>query len=572
VLRRAPRGIGVAPEPRAAFPQSRDTLTLVAVTPGEDRLRELIDAGLAITSELSLDALLQRLVETAVSLTGARYAALGVIDRNGTLLERFITTGIAPDLQATIGDLPHGRGILGVLIREATPLRLTDLTADPRSVGFPPGHPPMRTFLGVPIMLRGTAYGNLYLTEKAGGGAFTDEDQEVVTLLAGQAAVAIENARLYEATTQWSAQLESLNEIGNAIATETDIDRLLDLVVRRLRELLGARIVTLLLPVGDDELRFVAGAGEGVEEIVGYTMPRRASKSGRVLDRGRSERSESVLDDPEVDHEIAGRFGARTGLWVPLIARSRSIGLLAAHDKETPDGRFTENDLRLAETFASRAAIAVDLSQRIARDALRRVVEAQELERRRLARELHDETGQALTSILLGLGAIEERVGAEPVAELRELVVATLQDVRRLAVELRPRLLDDFGLVPALERLLETFGEQTGIAVEFESGAVGAERLPNEVETALYRIVQESLTNIVKHARASRVSVVLARKPESMVVVIEDDGAGFDPERAREEGFGLTGMRERMALLDGRLEIESAEGSGTTLVAEVPLR
>jgi signal transduction histidine kinase len=563
--------IRVAPEPRAAFPQSRDTLTLVAVTPGEARLRQLIDAGLAITSELSLDALLQRLVETAVSLTGAHYAALGVIDRNGTLLERFVTTGIAPDLQETIGDLPHGRGILGVLIRDATPLRLADLTADPRAVGFPPGHPPMRTFLGVPIMLRGTAYGNLYLTEKAGGEEFTDEDQEIVTLLAGQAAVAIENARLYEATAQWSAQLESLNEIGNAIATETDIDRLLDLVVRRLRELLGARIVTLLLPVGDDELRFVAGAGEGVEEIVGSTMPRATSKSGRVLDRGRSERSESVLDDPEVN-EITRRFGARTGLWVPLIARSRPIGLLAAHDKETPDGRFTENDLRLAEAFASRAAIAVDLSQRIARDALRRVVEAQELERRRLARELHDETGQALTSILLGLAAIEERVGTEAVAEVRELVVATLQDVRRLAVELRPRLLDDFGLVPALERLLETFGDQTGIVVEFESGAVGAERLPAEVDTALYRIVQESLTNIVKHARASRVSVVLARKPNSVVVVIEDDGAGFDPKGVREDGFGLAGMRERMALLEGRLEIESAEGSGTTLVAEVPLR
>jgi two-component system, NarL family, sensor histidine kinase DevS len=544
----------------------------VAVTPSEDRLRALIDAGLAITSELSLDALLERLVETAVSLTGAHYAALGVIDRSGTLLERFVTTGIGPDLRATIGDLPHGRGILGVLIRDAKPLRLPDLTADPRSVGFPPGHPPMKTFLGVPIMLRGTAYGNLYLTEKEGGEEFTDEDQEVVTLLAGQAAVAIENARLYEATAQWSAQLESLHEIGNAIATETDIDRLLDLVVRRLRELLDARVVTLLLPFGDDELRFVAGAGEGVEEVVGQTMPRAMSKSGRVLDRGRSERSESVLDDPEVDHDIARRFGARTGLWVPLIARSRPIGLLAAHDKGTADGRFTENDLRLAETFASRAAIAVDLSQRIERDALRRVVEAQELERRRLARELHDETGQALTSILLGLGAIEERVGEAAVAELRELVVATLQDVRRLAVELRPRLLDDFGLVPALERLLETFGEQTGIAVEFESGAIGAERLPAEVETALYRIVQESLTNIVKHARASRVSVVLARKPDSVAVVIEDDGAGFDAEHVREDGFGLAGMRERMALLEGRLEIESSTGSGTTLVGEVPLR
>src|SRR5947209_20421685 len=234
-------------------------------------------------------------------------------------------------------------------------------------------------------------------------------------------------------------------------------------------------------------------------------MARSSTKSGRVYERGRSERSDSVLDDPEVDREVVSRFGARTGLWVPLVARSRTIGLIAAHDKLGSDARFSDNDLRLAETFASRAAVAVDLSQRIAPDALRRVVDAQVLERRRLARELHDETGQALTSILLGLKTLEETVeGSGPhaaVADLRELVVATLQDVRRLAVELRPKVLDDFGLVPALERLTETFGAQTRIVVEFEPG-LADERLPEEVETALYRIVQESLTNIVKHAQA----------------------------------------------------------------------
>jgi signal transduction histidine kinase len=276
-----------------------------------------------------------------------------------------------------------------------------------------------------------------------------------------------------------------------------------------------------------------------------------------------------------VDHEVTKRFGARTGLWVPLVARSQPIGLLAAHDKIGGDGRFSENDLRIAETFASRAAVAVDLSQRIARDALRRVVEAQELERRRLARELHDETGQALTSILLGLGALEEAVAGDEahaaVDDLRELVVATLQDVRRLAVELRPRLLDDFGLVPALERLLQTFSEQTGLEVAFESGAF-TERLPSEVETAMYRIVQESLTNVVKHAHARTVSVVLVRKPDAVAVVIEDDGSGFDPAHVRDGGVGLVGMRERMGLLDGRLDVESTEGHGTTLVAEVPLR
>jgi signal transduction histidine kinase len=545
-----------------------------AISSNENRLRALVETGVAITSELSLDALLQRLVESASELTGARYAALGVIDRTGAELERFLTTGIDAETKAAIGDLPRGRGILGVLIREDEPLRLHNIGDDPRSVGFPPNHPPMKTFLGVPVHLRGVAYGNLYLTEKAGGEDFTDEDQELVELLASQAAVAIENARLYEAATTWSRQLESLNEVGNALATETDLDRLLDLVARRLRELLDARLVTVLLPGGDDQLRFAAVAGDRAE-LAGATITRSTSKTGRVLERRQSERADSVLDDPDVDHEAMRLLGARSGLWVPLLVRGRAIGVLAAHDKLGADVRFTDTDLRLAETFATRAALAVDLSQRIAQDALRRVVEAQELERRRLARELHDETGQALTSILLGLKALEERTGDEAsraaTQELRELVVSTLQDVRRLAVELRPTALDDFGLVAALERLTASFAEQTGISVDFET-ALADERLPEEVETALYRIVQESLTNVVKHARARRVSILLARKEGSVKAVVEDDGRGFDPAEQAGDGFGLVGMSERLALLGGRLEVESDADAGTTIAAEVPVR
>jgi signal transduction histidine kinase len=545
-----------------------------ALTPNESRLRALLEASTAIASDLSLESLLQRLVAAAAELTAARYAALGVIDPTGRQLERFVTTGIDDATHRAIGELPRGKGILGVLINEATPLRLHDLADDSRSVGFPANHPPMHTFLGVPILLRGVAYGNFYLTEKADGEDFTDADQEIVSLLAAQAAVAIENARLYEATTQWSKQLESLNEIGNALATETDVARLLDLVARRLRELLDARIVAVMLPAGDDELRFAAVAGEGGEEFLGRTMRRTSSKSGRVFELGRSERSDSVMDDPDVDREVVRGLAARTGLWVPLVVRSETIGLIAVHDKLGADTRFNDIDVRLAETFATRAALAVDLSQRIARDALRRIVDAQELERRRLARELHDETGQALSSILLGLKVLDEKVESEgarrAVSDVRQLVVATLHDVRRLAVELRPKVLDDFGLVPALERLTEGFGSQTGIGIRFESG-LAAERLPAEVETALYRIVQESLTNIVKHAHARNVSVVLVRKPGAVAAVIEDDGQGFDPGSTRDGGFGLEGMRERVGLLDGRLQIESGEGAGSTLVAEVPL-
>jgi GAF domain-containing protein len=401
-----------------------------------DRLRILVDAGIALSSELSLDALLQRIVDTAAELTGARYAALGVIDKAGQSLERFLTTGVDAETHAAIGERPRGRGVLGVLIREARPLRLHDLAEDPRSVGFPRHHPPMRTFLGVPIVLRGVAYGNLYLTEKEGGGDFTPEDEELTQLLAAQAAVSIENARLYENSTRWLRQLESLNEVGLALASELELEPLLGIVARRLRELVDARLVLIALPSGDT-LRVAAAEGEGSEGVVGMQLDFGGSKAGRVLERGRSERIDSVLDDPEIDQGAARRLGVHSALFVPLVARGRAIGVVIAHDRNGPNDRFSDDDVRLTETLAARAAIAVDLSERVGRDVLRRVVQAQEAERKRLARELHDETGQALTSILLALKPLEQ-VGddrvAEAVASVRELVVSTLQDVRRLAV------------------------------------------------------------------------------------------------------------------------------------------
>lgn len=366
------------------------------------RLRALVEAGVSLSSDLSLDTLLQRFVETAAELTAARYGALGVINRARTGLERFFTTGVSAEQRAAIGDLPQGRGILGLLIEHARPIRLASLADHERSVGFPANHPPMSSFLGAPIMLRDVAYGNFYLTEKQGASEFTPEDEDILTLLAAQAGAAIE------------------------------------------------------------------------------------------------------------------------------------------------------------------------LSQRVARDAVRRVVAGQELERTRLARELHDETGQALTSILLGLRTLKEAPDlAAAIEEVRDLVVSTLQDVRRLAVELRPSALDDFGLVPALERLTATIDEQGGPSVDLHA-ELGDERLPKEIETALYRIVQEALTNALKHGDAQRISVVIRRTPRGVTTLVEDDGRGIAPGRDG-EGLGLVGMRERLALLDGELLIESSADTGTTIAAEVPL-
>jgi signal transduction histidine kinase len=431
----------------------------------------------------------------------------------------------------------------------------------------------MHTFLGVPIILRGVAFGNLYLTEKEGDTDFTGEDEELVTLLASQAAVAVENARLYESATRWSRQLEYLNEVGNALASEIDLPALLQLIASRLRELVDARLVLIGVPDRAGDLRFEAVDGPGAEELAGLTVDLKQSKTGKVFQRKRSERVDSVVDDPEVDQIAARRIGATTGLHVPLLVGERAIGVISAHDKLKPDPRFTEDDLRLAEAFAARAAVAVDLSERVTRDSLRHAVEAQELERRRLARELHDEIGQDLTSILLTLKRIEEPGGSEEIGSaattLRELVVTALQDVRRLAVELRPKALDDFGLVPALERLGQMFQEQTELLVDVQE-QLGPERLSGDVETAFYRIVQEALTNVVKHAHARRVSILLTRRDGRAAAVIEDDGQGFNPE-TEHDGLGLLGMRERLSLLDGTLTIESSPGKGTTLVAEVPL-
>jgi signal transduction histidine kinase len=538
---------------------------------GDVRLRQLLELGRSVVSELDLDAVLGKIVAAAADLTGARYGALGVIDRSGTALEQFITVGVDDEQQRLIGDLPHGRGILGVLIREARPLRLHDLTQDPRSVGFPPGHPPMRSFLGVPVVLRGVSYGNLYLTEKAGGADFGVDDEEVVRLLAAQAAVAIENARLYQSSRQWARQLESLNEVSEALVGEGDLPQLFALATTRLRELVDARVVMVQRPTPDGELLTVeAVSGEGAERLRELKLDARRSKSGRTLERKRSERIDSLLDDPEVDQTAPRLVEASAALYVPLVVRDEGVGVIVAYDKRGSTPRFSDADMRIAQAFANRAAVAIELSERVGRRAVRALLEGQETERRRLARELHDETGQALASILLGLKALEREVGDQPLTVIRELVDTALGDVRRLTVELRPPALDDFGLTAALERLASVIAERSPFTIDVNV-AVPPGTVPPEEETAIYRIVQEALTNIVKHASATSVSIVVANSDRSVRAVIEDDGVGFSAGNVREQAFGIVGMRERAQLLGGRLEVESSPGSGTTVVVELPL-
>jgi signal transduction histidine kinase len=539
----------------------------------EQRLRALAEAIVAIGSESSLDEVLQQTVDTAVRLVGARWAALGVLDPTGSHLERFIATGIDEETRARIGNPPGGHGVLRVLLHDGRPLRLADVTQDSHFKGFPPGHPPMRSFLGVPIFVRDVVYGDLYLAEKEVG-QFTAEDEEIVTLLAAQTAITIERVRIHEAVVHWVRQLEALNELTLDVLEERDVSRLLNLVARRVRELIGARRVLIWVPAPSGGLRVVAADGDGVANLVGYKVPP-GSKGARVLARGKSERIDSLLEDPEVDQVSARRAGGLTALLIPLVFHQKGIGVITAFNKDGPDPRFTDDDLRLAEAFSTRAALAVHLSERVARETVDAILDAQEVERSRIARELHDETGSALSAVLLGLTAIDQAAtrleARQASAALRETARTTLENVARLAFELRPPTLDEFGLGPALKDLSRGLAEGGGPNVELNVDLATADRLPPEVETALFRITQEALTNVVKHADAKTVQITLARQERSVVLTIDDNGRGFARAQVPGDHFGLVGMRERTASVNGALDIKSKPGAGTRLTVEIPL-
>jgi signal transduction histidine kinase len=539
----------------------------------EQRLRHLAEASVAVGSGESLDDVLQKTVEAAAGLVAAGYGALGVLDRTGSHVQRLFTTGIDEETRAQIGQLPIGHGVLRILLREGRPLRLADVTKSPHFVGFPHGHPPMRSFLGVPIFVRDVVFGDLYLAEKDNG-EFTEEDEQIITLLAAQTGITIEQVQIYEGAVHWVHQLDALNELTVDILEERDLSLLLGLVARRLREMIHAQRVLISVPVSSGDLQVAAADGEGAADLVGYVVPSE-SKQARALGRGKSERIDSLLEDPEVNQVVARRVGGLTALLVPLVFHAKGIGVLSAFNKVGPDPHFSDDDLRLAEAFGTRAALAIHLSERVARETVDAILEAQEVERSRIARELHDETGSALAAVLLGLAGIDESAtlpeARQASTSVRETARTTLEKVGRLAFELRPSALDEFGLGPALKDLARGLEEHGGPKVTLKMDHPPNERLPAKVETALFRVTQEALTNVVKHAQAETVHIIFARRERSVVLTIEDDGRGFSQARVRGGRLGLVGMRERIASLNGALEIESKHGTGTRLTIEIPL-
>lgn len=546
-------------------------------------IRRLLDVGRALMTDLDQRAVLDRVLATARELTGARYAALGILDERRAELDQFLTSGVdEQEARRTIGDLPRGRGVLGTLIEQPQPLRLADVGQHPSSYGFPAGHPVMRSFLGVPILIRGQAWGNLYLTEKDGG-EFTEQDEEAAVILADWAAIAIDNARVYEVSERRREELEkafrgleATRDVAVAIGGEIALEHVLELIVKRGRALVGARSLVIMLRDGD-ELVVQSSAGH-VRDMRGVRLPIAESTSGQVLERRRAERITDVAARLRIAPSEFGVADAQTALLVPMVHRGEALGVLAAFDRGEDGSVFAEEDEQTLRTFAASAATAVALAQSVQSDRLRTSLAAADAERRHWARELHDETLQSLGGLRVLLSAALRGDSLDSAHRAMRQAVEQIEheiaNLRAIITELRPAALDELGLRTAIEALLDRYREDSGFQIEADlrlpGPAAGAERLDPDLETAVYRMVQEALTNIAKHARAEHVRVAVGDADGELLLEVQDDGVGFDP-GANVDGFGLSGMRERAGLADGTLTVESGDG-GTLLRACMPTR
>ncbi len=545
----------------------------------EQRLRRLIDVGRGPLSQLDSETVLNEVLETAREVTGARYAALGILDRERRELERFVTCGVDDVTHRLIGDLPRGRGILGILIDRPQPLRVANVGGHPQSYGFPPGHPPMSSFLGVPVVVRGQIWGNLYLTEKNNGGAFDGADEESALILASWAAIAIENARQAEAIAdrrdeleQSARRIDAAHAIAVAVGAEMELEKVLEMIANRGRALVQARSLVILLREGSD---LVVAANAGItESAIGARVPIDGSTTGHVLQSHTVQRIADVAAQVRISAVELGVLDAQTALLAPLVYRGRALGVLAAFDHGGESTDFSAEDEMTLRAFAASGATAVVLAQTVQHERLRRSLDAAEEERRRWARELHDETLQGLGGLRVILSAALRRCSEEAVAELvREgvgQVEREIENLRAIITELRPAALDELGLRAAVDALVARVSTVEGLTIDCALDLSGIdERLGQELETTVYRVVQEALTNVAKHAHADHVWVSISSRGGRIEVEVADDGQGFDADNAP-SGFGLEGMRERVMLSGGRLAI-TPTAAGTTVRAELPL-
>lgn len=538
-----------------------------------DDIRALVEASVSLTSELSLDNVLQKVVEVAREQIGARYAALSVLNSEGEI-GQFITSGVTEEQREAIGHIPYGKGLLGVLLHEGASLRMEHMGKDPRSVGFPPNHPPMDSLLGLPVVAQGQIVGNLYLTEKPGG--FDERDEELLRLLSAQAAVAITNASLYEAERQRAGEWKALFDLSREIAFSADLTELLESVIKRATLLLGADLGVVLLRVPDEtKLAIAAQWGAQLPLPAGLLQVPAEGIIQHVLETGES----AIVIDRRTDERMRGRSlefldqeGLRSSIEVPLKGKDSVLGIFIVGNRAKV--RYSEQQAELLETFANLSALAIETRELY--DKLESLARLEE--RDRIGMDLHDGVIQSIYAVGLHLEDVADRLpgAAEElkpdVERAMDDLNKVIKDIRSYIFDLRPQLSHVDDLPQALSQLVEQFrvNTLTTIVLDIETPFEGA---GGEAEAmALFHIAQEALNNVSKHSKATAVSVRLSGSPVTLEVA--DNGTGFDVETVGQTGShnGLRNMRDRARSIGAELTYDSAVGKGTTIKVRLPGR
>ncbi|MFF3201043.1 GAF domain-containing protein [Streptomyces sp. NPDC002962] len=568
--------MGSPEEARVRLPQLRlDELLeelqarLDAARGTRDRVHSLLEAVLSVGRELDLEQALHRIVEAAAVLVDAQYAALGVIGPDGRRLSAFHTVGVSEEQIAAIGPYPEGHGILGELIRHPEPLRLAKISDHPASYGFPAHHPPMNTFLGVPIRVREQVFGNLYLTEKRGGGQFDEEDVSVTLTLAVAAGVAIDNARLYEESRLRERWLRANAEITHSLMSGSDRAEVLALIAERAGEITGSALAAVALPMKDTaSLAVEIAVGVDSEAHRGLVLPMDRSLMGLAFAGEAPVTSEDVGHDERISLEPPRFGGLGPAVAVPIgtgEAGARGVVLLA---REAGRPVFTVTETETLQHFAAQAAIAMELAERRQDAAAVAVL----MDRDRIARDLHDLAIQRLFATGMTLQSagrfIEHEEAAERVVRAVDDLDETIKIIRSTIFGLRTR--DGAGEAGLRARAVRVVGEAApvlGFAPSVRMEGLLDTDVPKEIADHVVAVLSEALTNIARHAHADRADVLLATDGREIRLSVTDNGVGIPADGRRS---GLRNMAERAEQLGGRLELAAPAGGGTALVWRVP--
>lgn len=561
---------GLLPQLRLDDLLSELQARLEAVLTARDRMHGLLEAVVAIGSGLELEAMLRRIVEAAVDLVDARYGALGVIGEGQNLTE-FIPVGLDDEEIAGIHHWPEGHGILGLLVKDPHPLRLADIAGHPESSGFPDGHPAMRSFVGVPVRVRDRVFGNLYLTEKRGGGDFTEDDEAVLTALGAAAGVAVENARLYEEARRQQRWLRASSELTIALLSGEGQAAVLGNLTRQALKLAGADLVALALPDDDGRrLTIEYAAGEGADSARGLVIPAGKSLSGQVLASGETATVEDFAVEPRAS-EMTRRHMAHIGpaVLLPLGTPGNVRGVLTVgrtHGKAP----FPQSAVEVVTAFAAQAAVALELAARRADAEQLSVFE----DRDRIARDLHDLVIQRLYATGMSLEGTMPMISRHEVSDrVRSAVDAmddTIRDIRATIFALQsrgqagaPRLRSE--IVALVDEMAQTLGFPPSVRL----GSGLDSRAGSELSEQVLAVLREALSNAARHSGATRVDVLVDTDGGGMLtVIVRDNGRGIGKTSRRS---GLANMADRAEKLGGELRVSSAEGGGLELVWKVPV-